>query len=190
MASKPYRARSDEPKLDPKWICLAVITGALGVRGAVRLKVFTEDLRSAADYGSITMFGLDFKEGKEFNVKLLHNIKSGIAAKIETIDDRDAAENIRGMRFFIERNALPKIKEDDGFYIEDLEGLDVKDEKGEKYGIVHAVFNYGAGDLLEVLTDENSKKILYPFTDAIVPEVNVKAGYVVVNRKEFGETKT
>ena len=190
MASKPYRARSDEPKVDPKWICLAVITGALGVRGAVRLKVFTEDLRSAADYGSITMFGLDFKEGKEFKVKLLHNIKGGIAAKIETIDDRDAAENIRGMRFFIERSALPTIEEDDGFYIEDLEGLNVKDEKGEKYGIVHAVFNYGAGDLLEVLTDEDSKKILYPFTDAIVPEVDVKAGYVVVNRKEFGETNT
>jgi 16S rRNA processing protein RimM len=186
-ASKPYRARSDEPKVGPEWVCLAVITGALGVRGAVRLKVFTEDLRSSADYGAITMFGLNFKDGKKFNVKLLHNIKGGIAAKIEGFDDRDAADNIRGMRFFIERKSLPKIEEDDGFYIEDLEGLDVKDEKGIKYGIVHAVFNYGAGDLIEVLTDEGSEKILYPFTDAIIPEVDVKAGYITVNRTEFGE---
>ncbi|WP_138381002.1 ribosome maturation factor RimM [Luteithermobacter gelatinilyticus] len=176
----------------PEWVCLGVIVGAQGVRGAVRLKPFTEDFSAIADYGPLTLFSPEYPEGRVFRIELLHNIKAGVAARLEGITDRDQALALKGQKLYVRREALPEPEENDVFYYEDLVGLEARDETDAGFGVVRAVFNFGAGDILEVALDpaRNDGETgvrLYPFATEFVPRVDLEAGYVVIDRAAFGE---
>ena len=168
-------------------VCLGAVFGAAGVRGAVRLKVFTEQLNSISDYGPLTVFGPEFPKGKKFPVKILHNVKGGVAVKLQGVDDRDLADALKGSKLYIDRAALPEIKNDNGFYFEDLVGLLAKDENDNVFGKIDGVFNFGAGDIIEVNFNTEKGKRMYPFSDEIVPKVDMEAGFVVINREAFGD---
>ena len=172
---------------DPSLVCLGAIFGAVGVRGAVRLKVFTEDIKSICDYGPLTLYGHECPDGKQVKAKILHNIKGGIAVKLDGIEDRNVAESLKGSKLYIARDVLPKIEEEDGFYFEDLVGLTAKNLDGETFGTIDGVFNFGAGDIIEVKLSKENGKRMYPFSDEVVPEVNIDAGIVVIKREAFDD---
>lgn len=166
-------------------ICLGAIFGSAGIKGAVRLKVFTEDIKSISDYGQVTVIGREFPDGKRFDIEILHNVKGGVAAKLKGVNDRNMADALKGSELYIERTALPKIEEEGDFYFEDLIGLNAKDQNGDFFGQVDGVFNFGAGDIIEVNLESEKGKRMYPFSDEVVPEVNLEAGYLVINRDAF-----
>ena len=168
-------------------VCIGAVFGAAGVRGAVRVKVFTERAKSIGKYGPVKLYGHEFPDGKIFDVKILHNVKGGVAVKFDGIDDRDMADAIKGSELYIERAKLPEIKETDDFYFEDLIGLKVKDQNGSFFGSVDGVFNFGAGDIVEVSLSKEKGKKMYPFSEEIVPEVNIEDGYITVLRDAFGD---
>lgn len=113
-----------KPEYDDRdgMICLGAVSGASGVRGAVRLKVFTEDLAAISGYGPVTVFSRDHPDGIKHKVKILHPVKGGVAATLKGVAGRDEAEALKGARLYIEKSALPKLEKDDGFYFEDLVG--------------------------------------------------------------------
>lgn len=168
-------------------ICVGAVFGAAGVRGAVRLKVFTEDLKSISKYGPVTIVGREFPQGKKFDLEILHNVKGGVAAKLKNINDRDQADALRGSELYIARAALPDIEDGDSYYFEDMIGLLAKDIHGELFGKVDGVFNFGAGDIVELNLSKEKGTRMYPFTDEVVPEVNIEAGYIVVDRDAFDD---
>ena len=84
----------------------------------------------------------------------------------------------------------PELEEEDGFYFDDLMGLMAKDQNGDLFGKVEGVFNFGAGDIVEVNLSTEKGKRMYPFSDEIVPEVNIDAGYIIINRDAFENTET
>lgn len=168
-------------------ICLGAVFGASGVRGALRLKVFTEDLNAISDYGPVTVFSHDHPEGQKHKVKILHSVKGGVAATLKGVNDRNKAEGLKGAILYIEKSALPELEEDDGFYFEDLVGLWARDIKDKQFGKVEGVFNFGAGDIVEVNLSKEKGKRMYPFTDEIVPIVNIQEGFLVINREAFGD---
>ncbi|MCL4155410.1 UNVERIFIED_CONTAM: hypothetical protein GTU68_057188 [Idotea baltica] len=104
------------------------------------------------------------------------------------------ADALRGAELYINRSKLPKIEENDRFYFEDLIGLLTKDQNGEVFGKVDGVFNFGAGDIIEVDLKAEKGNRMYPFSDQIVPDVNIEAGYIMIDRTAFegeeGETET
>ena len=168
------------------WACLAAVSGAMGIRGAVRLKPFTEDPRAVGDYGPVTVFSKQAPEGHQYGITLLHNIKGGVAAQLAGMETRDDAEAMKGARLYVSRDALPGL-EDDAYYHSDLMGLTVKDEEGVAFGTVKAVHNFGAGDLVEVVLDGLGKSVMVRFTEDTVPVVNIEEGLMVINRSEIGE---
>ncbi len=178
-------AASKQSGSDEHLICLGAIFGSAGVKGAVRLKVFTEDLRSISDYGPVTVVGREYPQGKRFEVEILHNVKGGVAAKLKGVNDRNKADALKGSELYIERDALPEIEEDGDFYFEDLVGLAAKDRHGDFFGRVDGVFNFGAGDIIEVNLEFEKGKRMYPFSDEVVPEVNIEEGFLVVDREAF-----
>ena len=182
-------AAPNQSEPDEHLICLGAIFGSAGVKGAVRLKVFTEDIRSISDYGPVTVVGREYPQGKRFEVEILHNVKGGVAAKLKGVNDRNMADALKGSELYIERDALPEIEEDGDFYFEDLIGLAAKDRHGNFFGRVDGVFNFGAGDIIEVNLEFEKGKRMYPFSDEVVPEVNIEEGFLVVDREAFeGET--
>lgn len=180
-------SRREEPEIGPEWVSLGVITGASGLKGAVRLKVFAEDRASLTDFGPVSMFGRTLQDRQSFELKLLHNVKGGVAVHLSGITDRTMAEAIKGVKLYIERDALPAIEEDDSFYYEDLEGLIARDEEGVEFGTVKGVFNFGAGDIIEVELAQEKGTRMYPFRDEFISEVNVEENFMVIDRAAFGD---
>lgn len=149
-------------------MCVAAVAAAHGIRGAFRLKSFTEHPEDVAAYGPV------FDQGGKrlFVLDIIGPAKGGVIVKAEGISDRNAAEALRGMELFVPRSALPDT-DDDEFYYGDLEGLDVFHIDGDRIGTVERIVNHGAGDLIEI-TDDRGKAHLIPFDKASVPVIDLE----------------
>ena len=156
-------------------ICLGAVVGVHGIRGEVKVKSFSDDERNLTRYGEVTNEAGD----KKFSLKIIGHSKELLRVKIKGVDDRNTAETLVGTAFYVNRDLLPDLKEDE-FYHTDLIGLDVKNSNGEIIGEVNALYNFGAGDIIELKLNAGSLEML-PFTKEYVPEVKVCDGYVKVS---------
>jgi 16S rRNA processing protein RimM len=157
-----------------KRILLGRIAGAHGIRGEVLIKTFTERPEDIAAYGQ-----LDDGAGRRFRVKVVRVTPKGVVARIDGVDDRNGAEALKGVSLGVDRASLPAPDEGE-FYHADLIGLAAVDPDGRPVGVVVAVYNHGAGDLLELRLADSGKTELVAFTDAFVPTVDLAARRVVV----------
>ena len=163
-------------------ICLGVVAGAHGVRGLVRIKSFTALPEDLTAYGPLT----DESGARRFEVTLKGQVKGALLAAIAGLGDRDAAEALKGTRLYVERAALPAPADAEEFYHADLIGLVAEDRAGRTLGRVVAVHNFGAGDLLQIEDPAGAERLL-PFTKAVVPEVDLAGGRLVVEPPEEAE---
>ena len=140
-------------------IALAAVAGAHGVKGEVRLKLFSESVDSLSQHKKL------YVGGAERRLLAIRDSGKTAVARFDGVNDRSAAEALRGSLVEIDRSALPPL--DDGeFYHADLIGLPAADGHGNAVGSVVAVENYGAGDLLEIEL-EAGKRSLIPFKPGI-----------------------
>jgi 16S rRNA processing protein RimM len=156
-------------------VLMGVITGAHGVRGQVRVKSFTAEPDAIARYGPLE----DERGGRRFALALTGTVKGVLIARIDGVADRNAAERLKGTRLYLARTALPPPGPDE-YYHADLIGLAVMLKDGAALGRVCAVHEYGAGDSLEVEKADGGT-VVVPFTDAVVPEIDIAAGRLVVD---------
>jgi 16S rRNA processing protein RimM len=163
-------------------VLLGIVTGAQGVRGAVRIKSFTADPADVAAYGPLE----DERGARRFRLQVVGQSKGVVIARIDGVEDRDAAEALRGVRLHVGRDALPEPEEEE-YYHADLIGLDAVLPDGTVFGRVLAVHDFGAGDSLEVERPAGAGgggTVLVPFTRAAVPAVDLKARRLVVDPPE------
>ena len=147
-------------------LCLGVIIGPHGIKGAVRVKSFTEIPESIAEYGT-----LHDKNGKSFDLRLDGQSKGLLIASIKGMTSRNQAEVLKGTELFIKRKLLPNT--DDGeYYHADLLALNVYEPDGKKMGVVKAMHNFGAGDIVEVAIGETEKTVLIPFNNNTVIDID------------------
>lgn len=157
-------------------ICLGAIVGVHGIRGEVKVKSFTSIDSDIDKYGPLTN-----KEGKSFEIKVVGHSKELLRVKIKGVDDRNAAEALKGTEFYISRNALPEIKDEDEFYQADLIGLKViEQDSNSEVGSICGFYNFGAGDILEIKLKSSKNMEMIPFNKQYVPVVNIKDGYIIV----------
>lgn len=156
-------------------VCIAKIGAAHGVRGEVRLWPFTQDPLAVLDYGETESFDGE----RRFKVTQARAAKDHLIARIEGCDSRNDAEKLNGIELYVPRDRLPPPGEGE-FYHADLIGLDAVTREGMALGRVVAVQNFGAGDLLEVRPPQSRDTVFYAFTDAVVPDIDVKAGRLVI----------
>ncbi len=159
-----------------KLVVMGVVTGAHGIRGEVKIKSFTAVPEDIAAYGPLL---LDDGPG-EVEILRLRPGKGVFIAKLAGIGDRNAAEALKGRKLKLPRERLPEPEEDDSFYYEDLVGLRAEREDGSDAGVVVAVHDFGAGDLLEIRPPGARATYYLPFTRELVPQVDVGGGRVVV----------
>jgi 16S rRNA processing protein RimM len=156
-------------------VCVAQIGAAHGIRGEVRLRSFTQDPTAVAAYGP-----LESEDGARFfKIEGLRLAKDHFVVRFAGVNDRNGAEKLTGLRLYVARDALPPVEDDDTFYHADLVGLAAVTPDGAPLGTVSAMHNFGAGDIVEIKRD-GAEPLLVPFTDATVPEIDIKAGRMVV----------
>ena len=146
------------PAIEDKRIALAAIAGAHGIKGEVRLKLFSD----SAD--SLSAHQILFVGGEKRRLLAVREGKMPVA-RFEGVADRTAAEALRGQLVEVDRSALPPL-EDGEYYHADLIGLECFDREGQRIGGVAGVENFGAGDLLDVEL-ENGGRSLIPFRPGI-----------------------
>ncbi len=156
-------------------VCVASIAAAHGVRGLVRVRVHAADPAALSGYGPLT----DADGSTPLSLSLLSPAKGTWVAEVEGVTTRAGAEWLVGRDLYVARDLLPST-EDDEFYHADLIGLAVVDVGGAEIGTVRAVHDFGAGDLLDVARP-GAPSVLVPFTDAVVPVVDLGAGRLVVD---------
>lgn len=134
-------------------VVLAVVTGAHGIGGEVKLKFFADDVGAHKSFndGSLTLRGL-----------------RGNIARFVEVADRNAAEALRGTELTVQRSALPPLAEGE-YYHADLIGLSAISSTGEPLGEVVAIENFGAGDVVEI-ERPSGKRFMVPMTEHAVPE--------------------
>ena len=155
-------------------ICVARIGAAHGVRGAVKLWTFTEDPFAVKEYGPLTT-----RDGaRQFEVTHVREARDHLVATLKGIATREDAERLNGIELYIAREKLPAT-DDDEYYHADLIGLAAVNAANEPLGRVTAIHNFGAGDIIEIAPTQGPTMLL-PFTNAVVPTVDLAAGRVVI----------
>jgi 16S rRNA processing protein RimM len=154
-------------------VCVGAVIGAKGVRGEVRIKSFTAAPGDIGAYGPVAT-----EDGRQFRLKVTGSAKDIVTAKLDGVADRNAAEALKGTQLYVDRAALPP-PEDGSYYHADLIGLAARLTTGEALGEVTAVFNFGAGDMLEV-TKPDGEADLIPFPGPAIETVDLAAGTIVI----------
>ena len=158
----------------PAQVCVARIGAAHGVRGAVKLWTFTEDPLAVKRYGPLMT-----KDGaRQFEVTHAREAKGHLVATLKGIATRDEAERLNGIELYIARERLPAT-DDDEYYHADLIGLAAVTSANEPLGRVIGIHNFGAGDIIEIAPPQGATMLL-PFTNAVVPAVDLANGRVVI----------
>lgn len=170
---------------------IAVILGAFGVKGEVKIKSLTDTPQDFLSYGPLLSEG-----GTEaITVTSARPIKGGFAVLCDQIDTPEQAKAMNGTKLYVPKAVLPEPDEDE-FYYSDLVGLSVKTDTGKNMGTVIGVYDFGAGDILEikppkkaVQKGESQNSWYHPFTKKDVPIIDMKARRIVIVMPEVLNAK-
>jgi 16S rRNA processing protein RimM len=155
-------------------VCVARIGAPHGLRGEVRLWTFTEDPFAVTRYGPLSTKD----NARQLEVAQARAAKDHLVATLTGVTTREEAERLNGIELYIARDKLPDTDEGE-FYHADLIGLAAYDTAGTTLGTIAAIHNFGAGDIIEI-APAHGPTLMLPFTDAVVPTVDIAGGRVVI----------
>lgn len=158
-------------------ILVGRIHGAFGVRGEVKLESLTEPQGNLVRYQPWILRDAAGREREVSGAKARVGGK-GLIGTLPGVEDRDAAEALRGAELFVPRSALPPPK-DGEFYWIDLEGLRVENLDGVDFGKAAFVFSNGANDVLVVRGDR--ERMIPWIRPDFVRELDFDAGRILVD---------
>lgn len=148
---------------DKRMIAVGVITAAHGIRGAVKIKPFTEAAENLEAYGALRTSG-----GDSLRLSVERRAGNLVIARIDGIDDRSAAEALKKTMLYVCRDQLPD--DDEAWYQADLIGAEVIDAQGDRIGEAAGFFDFGGGEVIEVMTP-SGERVMLPFAPALRLEV-------------------
>ncbi|MCB4361233.1 ribosome maturation factor RimM [Quatrionicoccus australiensis] len=161
-------------------VILGRLADPYGIRGWLKLHPFGDD---PLDWDEIPVWWIskDGESWRECGLKGLKVHGNGVVVLLDGIDDRTAAEAMKGVLVGAPRDALPETDEDE-FYWADLIGLEVINTADERLGKVVGLLETGAHDVLRVVGDDEVERLL-PFVAAVVLTVDKEAQLI---RVEWG----
>jgi len=165
-----------------KRICIGKIASSHGVKGLVKIHPYCEDLSLLK--GNLYTSD-DPTNPNTLAITLKNSIGKYVLASIEGVSSPEEAKAIK-CSLYVAREALPTIKDDDAFYIEDLIGLKAKAyDNSDLLGTIQAIDNFGAGDLLEINPADGKTPYYVPFHDDYVADIDLKKGYIMLRNTEL-----
>jgi 16S rRNA processing protein RimM len=164
------------------------VVKAHGISGEVIVEVRTDDPAARFAPGTTLRAKESRGDGQErrYVVADVRDHGGRLVVRLTGVDDRDAADALRGSLFVVDSDDLPPIDEPDTYYDHQLEGLHVRTTTGQDVGIVAEVLHTAAGELLAVRRKDGSemREVLVPFVGAIVTSVSLDEGTVEIDPPE------
>ena len=162
------------------------VVKAHGVGGEVVVEIHTDDPAARFASGS-TLRAKDSRGGgqeRSYVVAQVREHGGRLLVRLAGVDDRDAADALRGSLFVVDSDDLPPIDEPDTYYDHQLEGLRVRTTTGQDVGVVAEVLHTAAGELLVVKRSDDGGEALVPFVGAIVTSVSLDDRIVEIDPPE------
>ena len=161
---------------DERYVAVAEIARPHGIRGELKLKVYNLESDLLSRRPAIR---LAFPDGatRKVEIRALRSIPGAMLMRLAGVDDREAAEALRGVQIEVARGEFDK-EEDDEFYVCDLEGCTVLLD-GAPYGSVKTVTRYPTCDVL-VVTRKGARPLEVPMQGAYVGDVDLVARTVAL----------
>ena len=157
-----------------KFIEIGLFVGVHGIKGEVKLKSYTQVPENIFSYEKLFIQSFDH----QIDIKFVRKTKQNIICKIENIKTRNDAEKLKGLKLFVTRDSLPKLK-DDEFYQSDLLGFQIYNLKRESFGLIVSFNDFGGGLLAEV---KNFDKTFYlPMGNKFLEKINYEKKEVILN---------
>lgn len=150
-------------------VVMGKVVAAHGIRGWIKIQVFTEYLDSLLDYD--TWYLADGQSWQPRKVIAANVNGKVLVAKLQDIADRTAAEKYKGLLVAVPREQLPPTEEDE-YYWSDLIGMAVENQAGDKLGAVESLLETGANDVLVVRGEQG--ELLIPFVASVIQQVSLK----------------
>lgn len=153
-----------------------------GINGKVKILSFAEDPESLSNYDFLS----DSNGKNKITVTNCKIIKGKtLMAEIKNVTSRSEAERIRGKHLYLDKNKLPQL-EDEEYFFSDLIGLEVEDEYGNTIGNIKEVYDFGAGNIIEIKKTNIEETFMLPFHISFFPKIEKNKRVIV----SLPETKT
>ena len=170
-------------KEEREWLVVGIITSSHGVKGALKVKSLSDFSERFTKPGK-RWLQIDEEE------PILYNLISGYKKpgknsyiiSLDKVQDRDSAERLKTYKLLVESNNIPKLKQEE-YHLSQLLNLKVKikqDNRIETIGEVVDLLNEN-NNLLEIKIYKNNKKILIPFVKEIIPIIDLKKNFILIN---------
>lgn len=171
------------PKPKMSKVELGIVTGAVGIKGDVKVKSFAEDPVRFKKIENVSLI-----KGKQETLKKIEScrINGGkVTVRFSDITDRDAAERLRGYTVYMDESELPELPEG-SFYVRDLIGMNVVKDSGEELGVVKDVLTDRPQDIYVVEPRDESGNgkagdLLIPAVDEFIKEIDMDNGVIKVH---------
>jgi 16S rRNA processing protein RimM len=164
------------------------VVRAHGISGELVVEIRTDDPASRFASGSTLRAKESHSGGQERSYLVAHVREHGgrLLVRLAGVDDRDAADALRGSLFVVDSDDLPPIDEPDTYYDHQLEGLQVRTTTGHDVGVVAEVLHTAGGELLAVRRRDSGEmgEVLVPFVSAIVTSVSLDDRIVEIDPPE------
>ncbi len=162
-------------------ITVGTVTAAHGVRGLFRVRFYTERAGDLAAYGPVTC-----DNGSRLQLEVRSLVKGEALCAAETVTSREQAEALRGQALHIDRAALPALQADE-IYHADLLGMAVVSSAGQRLGLVKAVHNFGAGDIVEIMPVGGGPSQMLPFYPPFMRAIDEDKRQITLDSPEDGD---
>lgn len=171
--------------INKNYFCVGVITAPHGIRGDVKVRTFLEEPAGLLGLGNFT--DQDGKPGVV--ITKVRPAKGGtVVASVKGITDRNQADDLRGLKLYVDKQNFPKAKKGE-YYCSDLIGLSVENSAGKAIGRVQAIFDFGAGDVIEISQEGEKESLMLPFHKDFFPTVEPRMRLIVSLPEDDGHER-
>jgi len=166
-----------------EWLVVGLITSCHGINGQVKVKSLSDFEERFLNPG---IRWLQKENEPPSKIKLSSGFKQPgketFIIKLQGINTRNQAERLKQFRILVKTNALPKLNKEE-FHLLELINLEVKTLENDELKIIGKVINLEneKNNLLVIELFENQKKVLIPFVKEIVPLVDIKKNFLIIN---------
>lgn len=171
LTARQHRAEPDEP------VRVGRVAKAHGIKGEVKVRPDFGPADDFLNYKEVRLVSPDSEFSRDFKVTRCRFLGGHAILQLAGVDDRNAAEDLRGSEVWVDRDLLPELG-GGRYYWHDLVGLRVETEHGRELGRVETLLATGGHDIL-VVTD-GGREYLIPLVDEFLLKVDIVAGLLTV----------
>lgn len=163
-----------------EYLCIGRIVKPQGIKGEVKVQPTTDDPARFRGAGRIFFDAAGERPARVVSARV--DVK-GVYLRLEGVDDRNAAEALRGAELYVARaDAIPL--PEGRYFIADLIGLRVEDERGEPLGELADVTQAGGNDVYSV---RGARGFLFPAVKRAIGRIDIEGGVMVLRSEVLAE---